>query len=100
MSDKDNGQRELDKQRYYRAAHRVQSAIAFNPVRPRDEYKDLRTGLDLSKSDQGGLVTLLIQKGVFTMEEYLNAIAVSAEQEALSKEDELSAIIGVNVKTL
>jgi len=82
------------------AAHRVQTAIAFNPERPRDQYKDLRTGVDLSKSDQAGLVALLIKKGVFTMEEYLSAVADAAEQEADTKETELSVRHGVNVRTV
>lgn len=99
MSD-DQGQIAKDSERYHRAAHRVQTAIAFNPDRPQDQYKDLRTGLDLSKSDMAGLATLLIEKGVFTKAEYIAAIAVSAEQEAATKEDELSGRFGINVGTV
>jgi hypothetical protein len=96
----DHGQRAKDAERYMQAAHRVQTAIAFNPERPRDQYKNLRTGVDMSKSDQAGLVTLLISKGVFTMEEYLSAVADAAEQEADTKETELSVRHGVNVRTV
>ncbi len=96
----DEGKKARDVERYSRAAHRVQSAIAFDPNRPKDQYKDLRTGLDLSKSDQAGLATLLIAKGIFTMEEYLAAIADSAEREADGKEDELSIRFGINAKTV
>lgn len=96
----DHGKREKDAERYMQAAHRVQTAIAFNPERPRDQYKDLRTGVDLSKSDQAGLVKLLIEKGVFTMEEYLSAVADAAEDEADAKETELSVRHGVNVRTV
>lgn len=95
----DKGKEIIETERYMRAAHRVQTAIAFNPDRPRDEYKDLRTGLDLSKSDMGGLATLLIEKGVITREEYLAAIADAAEREADGKEDELSIRHGINVRT-
>lgn len=95
----DKGQIEKDTQRYHRAAHRVQTAIAFHPERPQDPYKDLRVGLDLSKSDQGGLATLLIAKGIITREEYHAAIADAAEREAAMKEDELSVRYGVNVET-
>ncbi|MFN7224440.1 MAG: hypothetical protein ACK4MS_10515 [Paracoccaceae bacterium] len=96
----DKGKNAKEAERYERAAHRVQTAVAFNPDRPRDQYKDLRTGIDLSKSDMGGLATLLIAKGVFTLEEYLAAIADAAEREAQVKEDELSIRHGINVRTV
>lgn len=96
----DEGKKEKDTERYTRAAHRVQTAIAFNPERPQDQYKDLRTGIDMSKSDMAGLATLLIAKGIFTLEEYLAAIADAAEREAAGKEDELSIRYGINVRTV
>jgi len=96
----DHGKRAKTAERYERAAHRVQTAIAFNPDRPRDQYKDLRTGLDLTKADMGGLATLLIAKGIFTLEEYLEAVADGAEREAELKENELSVRHGINVKTV
>lgn len=96
----DHGTKAKLAERYARAAHRVQTAIAFNPDRPTDQYKDLRLGVDLSKADMAGLATLLIEKGVFTLEEYMAAIAASAEREADGKEDELSVRHGINVSTL
>lgn len=96
----DEGKRAKDAERYERAAHRVQTAIAFTPERPRDQYKDLRTGVDMSKADQAGLVTLLIEKGVFTLDEYLAAVADSAEREAKIKEDDISVRFGINVRTV
>lgn len=96
----DHGRKAKATERYMKAAHRVQTAIAFNPDRPQDHYKDLRTGIDMSKSDMGGLATLLIAKGVFTLEEYLEAIADSAEREASDKETELSIRYGINVGTV
>lgn len=96
----DEGKKAKDTERYMRAAHRVQTAIAFNPDRPADQYKDLRVGVDLSKSDQAGLAKLLIAKGIFTMEEYIEAIADQAEREADAKEDELSVRHGINVRTV
>lgn len=95
----DEGKKARDTERYARAGHRVQTAIAFNPGRPADPYKDLRTGIDMSKADMSGLATLLIEKGVFTLEEYIAAIARSAEQEADAKEDELAIRHGINVRT-
>lgn len=96
----DQGSKEKTAERYERAAHRVQTAIAFNPDMPADQYKDLRTGIDLRASDAAGLATLLIEKGVFTLEEYMTAIADAAEREADSKEDELSIRHGINVRTV
>lgn len=96
----DEGKKAKDAERYERAAYRVQTAIAFNPDRPRDQYKDLRTGIDMSKADAAGLATLLIAKGVFTLEEYIAAVADSAEREADRKEDELSVRHGINVRTV
>ncbi len=98
--DDDSAKIAKDCERYERAAHRVQAAIAFNPDRPGDQYKDLRTGVDMSKSDLGGLVTLLIEKGVFTKTEYIAAVADFAEREAATKEDELSIRCGINVRTV
>lgn len=96
----DHGRRAKAVEKYSRAAHRVQTAIGFNPDRPKDQYKDLRTGLDLSKADMAGLATLLIEKGIFTMEEYLEAVAESAVREADDKETALSVLHGINIKTV
>lgn len=96
----DQGEIAKNKERYERAAHRVQTSVAFMGERPADLYKDLRTGVDMSKADMGGLVTLLIEKGVFTLAEYIAAIAASAEREAEAKENELSVRHGLNIRTL
>lgn len=96
----DEGTKAKTAERYERAAHRVQTAIATNPDRPRDQYKDLRTGLDMRAADAAGLAKLLIAKGVFTMEEYLAAVADAAEQEADRQQDELSIRHGINVMTV
>lgn len=96
---KDQGRIEKASQRYHRAAHRVQTAITFNPDRQATTPNHLRVGVDMSKADMAGLVKLLIDKGLFTEEEYLEAVAASAEQEADTMEDDLSAKYGVNLKT-
>lgn len=101
MDDKqDYGKRAKDRERYERAAHRVQTTIAFQPHRPLDPYKDLRTGIDLSKADMSGLAQLLISKGVITLDEYIEAIATSAEKEAEMKEHDLSVRYGINIKAV
>lgn len=82
-----------DRQRYNRAAHAVQTAIAIT-MGPSTEPKHLRVGIDLSKSDQGALATLLIEKGVFTLEEYVAAIADGVEREKEMREKELRVKLG------
>jgi hypothetical protein len=74
---------------YEEAMHGVQSAIAYEMGQavvnghrhPPTEPKHLRVGVDGSKSDQGGLATLLIEKGVFTLEEYQEAMRLAANEE-------------------
>ena len=96
----DQGRLEKLKQRYEAAAHRVQSCIAAVPDHPNQTPKHLRVGVDMSKSDMGGLASLLIDKGVFTEEEYLEAITAAAEREAEAYETELSVRFGINVRAV
>jgi hypothetical protein len=58
--------------------------------------KDIRTGLDTSKSDMGGLVNLLITKGIFTDVEYMEAVAASMKQEHQRWEEEISQMLGTD----
>lgn len=97
MSDK--GKLAQLNERYERAAHRVQTALAFMPGHDNMTPKHLRVGIDMGKSDMAGLAKLLIEKGVFTIEEYIEAITKSAEAEADTYEHELSVRTGINVQT-
>ena len=83
------GQIERDTERYERAAHRVQTAIGILGG-PRLTEKHMRTGIDMGKAGLEGLATLLMEKGLFKMEEYVAALAASAEREADRYEHELS----------
>lgn len=96
----DHGKIEQLNQRYTLAAHRVQTALAAMPAHENMTPKHMRTGIDMSKADLAGLATLLIEKKLFTLEEYIGALAVSAEAEADRYEDELSSLFGRNIKTL
>lgn len=75
---------------YRAAAHRIQTAIAYlmqnDPNHVATQPKHMRVGIDLTKSDMGGLVQLLIAKGVFTQTEYVEAITEAAKSEADSYE--------------
>ena len=91
-------------QAYSAAGHRIQTAIAVlmgrDPTYSAVEPKHLRTGIDLQKSDMGGLATLLIAKGVFTQDEYIEAITKAAEAEADGYETLVQAALGNrNVRT-
>jgi len=69
--------------RYQAAAHGMQSGVALeeNYNGAPTSGKHLRIGVNASLSDQAGLVALLIEKGVFTREEYMLAITLSMEEE-------------------
>lgn len=96
----DQGQLAKDRERYLKAAHRVQTCIAFNPDQSDQEPKHMRVGIDMGKSDQAGLATLLMEKGLFTLTEYTKAVADAAEREAAARENELSTCFGINVSTV
>jgi hypothetical protein len=87
------------KVRYYRAGHRVQSAVKF--MLENDQQmgtpKDLRTGLDLRASDMKGLAYLLIAKGVFTEDEYIEAVIKAAVEEGDRYEAEAEKLTGVKI---
>jgi hypothetical protein len=48
----------------------------------------MRTSIELSRADQGGLALLLIAKGVFTAEEYAEAMRLAANTELAMREAE------------
>jgi hypothetical protein len=55
-------------------------------------------GVNAAMTDQAGLVKLLIAKGVFTEDEYVDAIAASMEVEQQRYEKRLSDYYGKPVK--
>lgn len=69
--------------RYLELAHAVQSALAFQEQAGSTKFtpKHLRVGIDITKADQGALVGLLIEKGVFTIEEFDAALIGGLEDE-------------------
>jgi hypothetical protein len=90
--------------RYYAAAHAVQSGIMHNMALDRkegqhlnDTLKHLRTGIDTAKVEHGGLAELLVAKGVFTWEEYEEATASAMEKEKARYEQHLSERMGTKV---
>jgi hypothetical protein len=83
-------------ERYRVAAHRMQSAVALDfsvkyagmaPDLIR-ALKHLRVGINSAMVSQEGLARLLIEKGIFTEEEYLDAVTVAMEREADARTQE------------
>jgi hypothetical protein len=71
------------RRKYTELGHAVQSGIAFCMAVgwKGADPKHLRVGIDTQKSDHGALVKLLLEKGVFTEEEYAAALLEGLEQE-------------------
>jgi hypothetical protein len=80
MSEKDN-------ERYHRALHAMQSGVAFEMARGGGPgsgdtaEKHLRVGVNSALCDGAALARLLIEKGVFTLDEYEKAQADEMERE-------------------
>lgn len=72
---------------YDEAEREIIRAIAWEVGDGRSETdpNHTRTGLDLSKSYTGGLVSLLIQKGIFTADEFAEASRLAANTELANR---------------
>ena len=70
-------------ERVAQLTHAIQSAVAFQIERGSNAAlpKHLRTGLDTTKAEHGGIARLLIRKGVITEEEYFDAVVEGLEVE-------------------
>ncbi len=81
------------RQRYFAAAHAMQTGVAakmnFDPSETTPKH--LRVGVNAAMSDAGGLVGLLISKGVITEEEYMKAICEQMEAERDKYQEEIQA---------
>jgi len=92
---------QADKDRYRAAMHKMQTGVALKMQHDPDEtsQKHLRVGVNGAMADQGGLVTLLIEKGIFTVDEYEKVIADFAEREAKMYQDWVDAHFGTHGST-
>lgn len=82
---------------YGEALHGVQSSIAFGFFERSCEPKHMRTGIDMSKADMLGLVSLLIDKKIFTSEEYIEYIRLTANFEVSQREKQAKDLSGKEV---
>lgn len=85
-------------ERWHAAAHAMQSGVAASPDKGDQSPKHLRVGVNAAMADHGSLVRLLVAKGVFTVDEYEDAIAEGMELEVKKYEAELTAHYGKPVK--
>jgi hypothetical protein len=92
----------MSKDEYARLAHAMQSGVAYEmnydhyntgPTTP----KHLRVGINAAMSDMGGLVRLLISKGVITEEEYAEAVTEKMREEVQAYEARLTERLGSKV---
>jgi hypothetical protein len=79
------------RQRYVEACHAMQSGVALKmQFNPKDTSpKHLRVGVNSAMIDSAALATLLIKKGIFTEEEYVEALADKMEEEVALYQKEL-----------
>jgi hypothetical protein len=89
-----------DHQRYLNAAHAMQSGVALDLNANDDSLnpKHLRVGVNSAMSDHGALVKLLIDKGIFSEQEYMKVIADFMEREKESYERKHSQRLGRPIK--
>lgn len=86
------------KKKYLELAHAVQSGVAFqmivSPAESGCSPKHLRTGVNMAMCSESATARLLMQKGVFTEEEYFQMLVNVLEEEVRKYEESL----GPNVK--
>lgn len=88
-----------DVERYHAAMHGMQSGVAFDQERgsPDGSPKQLRVGINARAVDHAGLVRLLIDMGLFTVDAYEKAIADAMEREKNRYEKHLSERMGAEI---
>lgn len=90
------------RERYHALAHAVQTGIAHlmhhDPALV--EPKHLRVGINLRAADHAGLVKLLIDKGLFTEQEYGEALIAQLEIEVTDTETQVARALGSAKVTL
>jgi hypothetical protein len=87
--------------RYEAAYHAMQAGVAMEMNYPdrqaATEPKHLRVGINTAMCDHAALVKLLIDRGLFTEEQYIAACADMMEAEKARYEQRLSERLGTTV---
>lgn len=81
-------------QRYLRAAHAMQTGVKILQEHDAKELdpKHMRVGVNASMRDLASIGKLMMEKGVFTRAEYLEAVAAGMEEEAASYQAKVQAL--------
>jgi hypothetical protein len=86
--------------RYMKAAHAMQSGVAFKMEKDPSETKPkhLRVGINSVLSNNAAIAELLIERGIFTKEDYMSKMADKMEEEAEDYRQELESLFGVHIE--
>lgn len=94
------GQIEEKRQKYVKLAHAVQSGVAVRNDKSDQEPKHLRTGINVAMCDHAALVQLMLDKGIITQAEYLDALNDSLQKEVDKYRASIAAEHGVPVEKI
>jgi len=87
-----------DEERYLRALHALQSGVAFEmnytDTQSATQPKHLRVGVNNALVQHSALVKLLVEKDLFTQEEYWKAVADAMEDEVKFYEERARTRLG------
>lgn len=88
-----------DVARYVAATHAMQTGVAIEHERGSKDGtpKHLRVGVNSTKVDHSALVKLLIERGLFTEDEYVAALADAMEAEKARYEEHLRSVYGLDI---
>lgn len=97
-----NRSMEENQAEYNANMHAVQSAVAFtmNYDEKFASHKDLRVGINSAMVTDHAVATLLIEKGVFTREEYFAELVLSSRNEVELTTREASRKSGIPLERL
>lgn len=84
---------------YEQALHGIQTGVAFEIERgsSASNPKHLRVGVNSAMVSDAALVRLLVAKGIFTMDEYLESVRLEANRELERYEAHILEHYGVQV---
>jgi hypothetical protein len=85
----------------HQLAHAVQTGVMYEiektPANSATSPKHLRTGVNMAMCENAALVELLIDKGIFTLEEILQYNCNKVQEEVENYERRLSAAYGMKI---
>lgn len=89
-------------QRYHALGHAMQSGVAFTmPKAPKEtEPKHLRVGVNSALVNSSALARLLMDKGLITEREYVEALVAGMEAEVESYRQRMAEMYGVALDTI